>query len=528
MKYLQMARFSKRTDTSLRQMPFVLFWIALSFLYSLIFTGIEIFVAPVASFHGFCTALAKWAVISFCTSGFLCLISLNRIVFACLFPLLAVVSTTVAYFVLNVGTGLTSGVVELAFANGFSVWSTLISGRLVLVCILALLLSGIIVWFRWKFVFQSRKSTLVCLALGLAIIFLPGRFSGRVRSAVAMRLPYSLYHAFAGYWENRASISEKRTTYDHTPVEKNGNAPDVYFVIGESLRADHLSLNGYERNTMPLLGRDSAVVSFPNIYSEAFYTHASIPVILTDNDSLSRQRAYSEQSFITLFKNAGYRTAWFANQDFSKTYAFFAHEADTIVYCNRLMTVYTFSKYLDTDILPLLSRWMEEIPDTVPRLAVFHTIGSHWWYKSHYADTAGNFMPDIDGNDIGSLSHEQLVNSYDNTILETDRFLAGLIKQIRNRNAILVYLSDHGENMGEQGEYLHATGYEPTHRPACLIWYSDSYAENFPDKVRALKTNRNKNANTDAMFHTVIDAALLKTDANDPKRSLFYDNFVFW
>ncbi|MDE7101219.1 MAG: sulfatase-like hydrolase/transferase, partial [Bacteroidales bacterium] len=105
----------------------------------------------------------------------------------------------------------------------------------------------------------------------------------------------------------------------------------------------------------------------------------------------------------------------------------------------------------------------------------------------------------------------------------TDRFLAGLIARIRHRNAILIYISDHGENMGEQGEYLHATGYEPTHRPACLIWYSDAYAENFPEKIHALKANRNKNANTDAMFHTVIDAALLKTDANDPERSLFYD-----
>lgn len=524
MKHFQMARFSKKTDNGRRRMPFWLFWIIISFLYSMIFTGIEIFVAPVASFHGFCIALGKWAVISFCTSGLLCLISLNRIVFACLFPILAVVSTTVAYFVLNVGTGLTSGVVELAFANGFSVWSTLISGRLVFVCVLALLLSGFMAWFRWKFVFQSPKSILVCLALGVAIMFLPARFSGRVKRAEAMRLPYSLYYSFAGYLENRTSVWAQRTTYNDTPVEKHDNAPDVYFVIGESLRADHLPFNGYERNTMPLLSKDSAVVSFSDIYSEAFYTHASIPVILTDNDSLSRQRAYSEQSFITLFKKAGYRTVWFANQEFSKTYAFFAHEADTIVYCNKLMTVYTFSKYLDMDILPLFAGWIKESPDTVPRLAVFHTIGSHWWYKSHYADTSGNFMPDIDGNDIGSLSHEQIVNSYDNTVLETDRFLAGLIGQIRNRNAILIYLSDHGENMGEQGEYLHATGYAPTHHPACLIWYSDSYAESFPEKIRALKANRNKNAATDAMFHTVIDAALLKTDANNPERSLLHDN----
>ncbi|MCM1170484.1 MAG: phosphoethanolamine transferase [Bacteroides sp.] len=464
-------------------------------------------------------------MISFCASGLLCLIALHRLVFACLFPILTVCSATVCHFVATIGTGMQAGVVELAFSNGVSVWATLISTRLVLLAVLTLLLSILVVLYRWKFVYVSRNSMLVGIALCLCIIFLPIRLSGRIRMAVAMRVPYSLYYSVADYLKNRVSIAEKRTTYDHTPVKKHGNAPDVYFIIGESLRADHLPLNGYARNTMPLLSLDTSVVSFPYIYSEAFYTHLSLPVLLTDNDSLSRERADTEQSFITLFKNAGYRTAWFANQDFSRTYAPFAREADTIVHCNRMKTVYTFSKYLDADILPLFEHWANERNDTIPRLAVIHTIGSHWWYKSHYPDHAsGNFTPDIESNDIGSLSQEQMVNAYDNTILETDRFLAGFIGKIKNRNAVLIYISDHGENLGDQGEYLHASGYEPTHRPACLVWYSAPYARNFPDKIRALKNNRNKNAATDAMFHTVIDAAQLKTDAFNPERSLFHDS----
>lgn len=359
-------------------------------------------------------------------------------------------------------------------------------------------------------------------AAGCAIVVAPHYLSIMLHQSVMYRLPYSLYYSLVKYVNNRNAIAENRTTYDNTSVSADKDAPDVYFILGESLRADHLPFNGYGRNTMPNLNVDSAIISFPRIYSNVHYTHASVPRIMTDADSINPDRAYTEQSFISLFKKAGYRTAWFANQDFSDSFAYFAHETDSLIFCNTIMNAYNFNQSMDTEILPYFKTWADQT-HTKPRLAIIHTIGSHWWYKSHYPDRQDNFMPEIDSHDIISQSHQQIINSYDNTILETDRFISGLIGMIRDRNAIVIYISDHGENLGEDGAYLHSECLEETLHPACFFWYSTKYAGRFPQKIEALKRNSLQRYTTDAIFHTVLDAAGMRTPVLNLEKSMLYD-----
>lgn len=507
-----------------RKISFLVFWITLSFIYGLVFITPELFLTSFSSFKSFALISCKWAFLTMCASGILCLLSVSRIMFALTFPLLSLVSGGVAYFQLSIGVGLSPGVVDLACANGVSVWMTLISMKLI-VALAAAGMGGIIaVVIRWKYV-MTDVPVVDLVVIGLSLIFVPINISPKIRESVMTRMPYTIYHSVDTYLSMRKEIAVKRTTYDGVAAKRSGRSPDVVLVIGESLRADHLPFNGYDRNTMPLLSAAGSIVSYPNIYSDSHYTHACLPLIMTDTDSLTRDSAYSEQSFITLFRKAGYRTAWFANQDLSESYAYFAHEADTIVYCNNVMSVYNFSNYLDADILPLYDQWRKASDRSAPDLAVIHTIGSHWWYKSHYPDADGNFKPELDSHDVESASHEQLVNSYDNTILETDRFLSDLIERIKDRNAIMIYISDHGENLGEHGEYLHVNGYDETRNPACLIWCSEQFAELFPEKVAAIRQNHLDKGNTDQIFHTVIDAADITTAAYSPSRSLLrFDN----
>ncbi len=498
-----------------------MFWTVLSLLYGLVYITPELLGSPFSTIRAFVMIILKWTFLTFCASGLICLLSVNRIVFAVMFPLLCLVSGAVAYFQLSIGVGLSPGVIDLAMANGVSVWMTLFSWQLLMSLFMSLMFGCVAAVIRWKCV-RMDISSIDALMLSVAIIFIPTNVSPKLRESIMTRMPYTIYHSVDIFHGMSRELAIARTTYDAVDVMRSDASPDVVFVIGESLRADHLPFNGYERNTMPLLSRDSTLVSYPNIYSESFYTHACVPAIMTDTDSLTRRKAYTEQSFITLFKKAGYDTAWFANQDLTDWYAFFAHEADTIYYCNNVMSVYNFSSYYDADILPLFDQWSQRRDNDAPQLAVLHTIGSHWWYKSHYPDTVGNFLPEISSHDVRSSSHQQLVNSYDNTILETDRFLAALISRLKDRNAIMIYISDHGENLGEHGEYLHVNGYEETRRPACLIWYSDKYGSNFPDKAEAIRQNRFEEGLTDRLFHTAVDAAGLVTDAYSPSRSLFH------
>lgn len=490
----------------------------MSALYALTVVTAEFSMVPFSSLQSFCSLAVKWAVISVCAASVIGLLSVNRIIFAVFWPILFTISAIAAYFIVSIGTSITAGVVDLAMANGLSMWATLISGKLILVTVIALSVSAAMAYYRWGNVTATRLSRLIAgvssvVVLGVCLFTAPS-----LKIAVKARLPLSIYYSVKEYFDTKVEVAEVRTTYDDTTVTRSDDAPDVYVVIGESLRADHLPQNGYSRNTMPLTSADTAVVSFSRIYSDAWYTHASVPIIMTDTDSLNRDDSYCRQSFITLFNKAGYNTAWFANQDLSPSYTYFAHEADTLVYCSNVMSVYTYAKYLDSDILPLIAQWRKETSE--PRLAVIHTIGSHWWYKSHYTDRPDNFTPEIDSHDVASMTHDQMVNSYDNTILETDRFLAALTGMLTGSNSVVVFISDHGENLGEDGMYLHTVGLEPTLHPACLIWYSSEFARRCPDKVEAIKRNSSAAGNTDQIFTTVIDLARLKTPAYDPAKSL--------
>lgn len=501
-----------------KKMPLFVFWAAVSLLYCLTVVAIEFHSVPVSNFHSFVLAVVKWLVSAVCASGVLMVLCSSRILFAVGFPLLAVFSSVMCYYALTIGISLTAASIEVALVNDATMWMTVISPILIAVIALSAVVSSAIAFYRWTRVRASRRTSLTALVLGLAVMFLPGYFFPRINASVSARLPFSIYYAFNDYFNNRRAIEENRDTYTNTPVTPATTPPDVFIILGESLRADHLPQNGYTRNTMPLLSRDTALISFPEVYSEATFTSASVPVLMTKADPADPAAPYNDQSFVTLFKKAGYSTAWFANQSISQSYAYFAHECDSLIYCNGAKSDYSYDKWLDADLLPMISQWSGKAAG--PKLAVVHTIGSHWWYKSHYTDRQTRFRPDISNKEIAASTAEQIINAYDNTIIATDEFLAGLFDSLRDRNAVVLFISDHGEGLGENGIYLHASDNEATHYPGCFIWYTPEYARHFPDKVAAARRGKDQRHTTEAIFHTALDLGALETPALDRSKSL--------
>lgn len=509
----------------MQKYPLFVFWIAVSFLYCAIFVSIELSSVPAPDFKGVFLWFGQWCLISAGAAGIIGLMLLNRIVFALLFPILSAINSAVAYFTLSIGVGLNAVSLEIALVNDMTMWATVINPALIIAVLSGTAIAVCMALIRWRINQPSIRYMTIYALLSLILTLIPAYGGNRVYSAMMNRMPFSIYNAIDGYIDNSQEIKTIRNTFDLIPVKRNENAPDIILVIGESLRADHLPMNGYHRNTMPLFGSDTATISFPDIYSGPTHTYTSVPRIMTRADESSPDLAYNEQSFITLFSKAGYSTAWFANQDIAVSYTYFAHEADTLVYGNSARSLYTYNKWLDTDLLDPICEWLQnsDKKNCGPLLGVIHTIGSHWWYKSHYTDSPDNFMPDTRHKDISRLTHEEIVNAYDNSILATDLFLKRLSKLVENRNAIIIFISDHGESLGEDGTYLHASETEPLHHPACLIWYSSKYISSYPEKIAALRKNRLESSTTDVVFHTTIDAAGLETSVLDKTKSLFYE-----
>lgn len=509
---------SKDPSRKRQPVPFALFWGVCAIAYAAVFIGIEFAGSPVAGIKGMVNLLMQWTVVSSASAAIIGLLAVNRWVFSVGFPLLAGASAVAAYYRVTLGLSLTPTLIDLAVTNDVSTWSTVVTPQLILLTSAGL---GCGIWiarYRLRRVAPPFYG-LAWIAGFLVAALAPVTLIGRFKAPVTARIPYSFYFAMSDYLSNRRAIAEERHTFDSTPAAAAEEAPTVIFVIGESLRPDHLQINGYGRATTPFLASDTAVVSFPGMRTDQLYTHVSVPHIVTRADSLDPETAYREQSFITLFKKAGYQTAWLSNQDEVETYAYFMHEADTLVRCNAARSLYAYDKWLDTDLLPALDDFLSG--GNGRKMAVLHTIGSHWWYRSHYPDSLAIYRPEINSRIVSELTREQMVNSYDNTIIATDSFLSQLVGRLRGLNTVLIFISDHGEALGEEGNYLHGDDYEQLHPTACFVWYSSEYARRYPEKTAALRNNAGRSLLTDVMFHSVLDAASISTPALDRSQSIF-------
>lgn len=494
----------------------LLFVFIITVAYALIFTLSEFSDSPYSNFHDFMVLAFQWVAIAVGTFGLLYLLSINKYIFAITFPLLIAFSTVLAYYRYTVNATLTPMTIELALINDLRTNMQVVSWQLVSLILLSLVVSVAIVWLRWKKISFTRPYIHLIVALG--IIFMTNSFIPQLKRPLTQRMPYSIYYNFKLYFEIRDVAAEHRETFTSESVA-NSDSLVVVFVIGESLRNDHLQINGYERETTPYLMEEDNLVSLTDIYSEECFTHTSVPQIMTRADSANPQRAYDEQSFVTIFKDAGFRTTWIANQESVATYAYFMNECDTLIYVNGDKSVYTFDKWLDEDILPHLENELQD--DNPTQLHILHSIGSHWWYNSHYTDEFERYTPVIKSRVVSSNTQEEMINSYDNTILYTDFFIKETIDLIRDKKSILIFLSDHGESLGEDGYYLHGADRPELHYPAAFVWYSDKYAQSFPDMIENLKDNSDKKYRSDYLFHSIIDAADITTKYIEPQLSIF-------
>ena len=461
---------------------------------------------PFKGFKGFVITFLYWGAVSF-SSGFLIyLMAINKYVFAAFFPVFSMLGATIGFYRHAFKASLTPMLIEATFNASHEEVTTLISPQLIVFVSISFVISIFLVFLRFKKIKAKHHYLHLFIAcIGLILVF---NLSGRLKTNLFQRFPYNVYYSLSEYWSLRKSISQERIDFDPEfvcqPHQNGEDSLAVILVLGEAARADHFSLNGYHRDTNPLLAKRKNLHSLPNVYSHYTYTNASLPHILTRADSVNLDLAFNECSFISLFNKCNFRTEWISNQEASTNYVFFMNECDTIIYAHPEKSVYNFNYWLDVDLLP----FVEQALDTYSKnLLVLHTIGSHWYYNYHYPKEFEYFTPVTSSRIITQNTKEEIINSYDNTILYTDYFLDILIEMLMSKNAILIYIADHGEVLGEDNLWLHAADHEAAKYPACLVWMSEKYIYKNHDKLTALMANKDKKWKTDFVFHSILSAA---------------------
>ena len=440
----------------------------------------------------------------------------SRWVCAITLPVFSVIGSALAFYRVGYHATLTPMLLSVTLNTNPEEAMGVISWQIIVWVIFNLIIAGIFIWYRWKYI-RLQKQWIHCL-IALAAGLFYYSCNARLQRSLNQRFPHNVPYNVCEYIRIQHSIRTEREIPAFT-IHTTPDSLKVVLILGEAARADHLQLNGYGRETNPRLIKRENLVSLPNIYTDQTHTLASLPYILTRADSTHGERQYTETSFVSIFRNAGFYTSWISNQDLGTTFSHYLGECDTIAFANASKSVYVYTQWLDEDLIPILQNQMAS--RQASSLSIVHTIGSHWYFNNHVPSSMYYFQPLTNNRVASSNTIEELVNSYDNTIRYADFFVDSVITLLKDENAIVFYQSDHGEALGEDGYFLHANDAEPVKHPACIIWYSDKYAEANPEKIKALILNKDKRYRTDYVFYSILYAAGIEADGDCPEMNIF-------
>lgn len=479
----------------------IVFHLILNVLFACFITASSYYHIPLNSFEGRFMYFIHLCVVQSTFAGILYFITLYRPIFKVLFSLLFVSLGVTAFWIYSINISVSDALIEATLSTKLYIIKDLISARLVVFFIILLaVLWGVLKFYKK---IDPKKGASLFLPVSLCLIALFFYADYKRSHSFSSKLPYALFYSISDYC-HKESISLKKPL-----VQKNASFSKLktVLVIGESVRADHLGLNGYYRQTTPKLSERKNIISLNNIYTDKTNTSLSLPCILTDQSILSKKQD-SLSSIFDIYNSLKIPTYWIGNQLLEKSYKPIVETNQNIEIIDKYKSYWSTDKKQDLSLLP---SFIKKIHRDEYGLYSLHMIGSHWWYEDKYTNEYRKYKPIIDGKYIPSLTKAQIVNSYDNTILYLDAFLDSVIKVLEKENtpSVLIYISDHGESLGENGRWLHSHT-EALTNPAMVIWFSNSFKEKFPEKIISLLENKNQKLSTDIIFHSLID--ILNTD----------------
>ncbi|GGB45438.1 phosphoethanolamine transferase [Shewanella inventionis] len=314
----------------------------------------------------------------------------------------------------------------------------------------------------------------------------------------------------------------------------NGKPTLMVLVVGETARAQNMAYNGYQRNTNPYT-QDLSIIALQNVSSCGTATAHSLPCMFSNltHNSYNREAAEAQNNVLDVIKAAGVEVTWFDNDGGDKAVGARINTID--ISPNENNPLCDGLSCYDEILVEKLTQKLQQDAQTsaasgkglTNQFIALHTIGSHGpTYWQRYPADKASFTPECSRSDIENCSDQEIINVYDNTIAYTDFVLAKTIKVLEqyqdNYNVALVYLSDHGESLGESGMYLHGTPYsiapsQQTHVP-WFMWLPQEYTQaKGVDRECIADHAQTASYSHDNLFHSLLGLYGVNTSARDAK-----------
>ena len=454
--------------------------------------------------------------------------------------ILIILASSSAYFVDNFGIGIDLDM----FRNVAQTDSTEAFGLFNVRLLAYILVFGFAPsWILWKIKFQPisfRRYALqriVFIWLGaifvlLAILPQSGKFATFVREQKSVRYmmnPGNLMYAAWNYARHEVRpLDTALTDIDgntHRVITTSSSKPLLIFlVIGETARAADFQLMGHSRQTNPQLSAINDLYRFTDMKSCGTSTAVSLPCIFSGSgrDEFDVAKERSRTNLLDTLSKNGVAVEWRDNNSGCKG---ICARVQTVAMQPAMAPSLCGQDYCHDEVL--LAGLSESITKkSTDQLLVLHNIGSHgpaYWRR--YPASFEIFKPTCRTTDLGACSLDEIHNAYDNTILYTDHVLSQMINMLRDLSdrydTAFLYVSDHGESLGENGLFLHGAPYffapDVQKNIPLLLWMSEGYRNRMSVDSDCVKSLQTKAFSHDNIYHTVLGMTEIENAVYTPK-----------
>ena len=294
------------------------------------------------------------------------------------------------------------------------------------------------------------------------------------------------------------------------------------FIVGETARAANFSLSDYARETNPHLKKQD-IIYYSNMTSCGTSTANSLPCMFSNDarQDFSGSTSAAKENLLDLLQNVGLDVFWADNNSGCKGIC----ERVQKIALQEDVNLCASQHCYDMALLQTL-----EQPSVKDHFIVLHQQGSHGPpYYEQSPDDKKEFFPECQSSQLQSCTRQEIINAYDNTILYTDFFISSVIDRLKELSdryyTAMIYVSDHGESLGERGLYLHAAPYfmapdEQTHIPM-LAWFSDGFSQHFSIDKECLLDNAAEPVSHDNLFSSILGLLDIESDTYNEQLDIF-------
>lgn len=360
--------------------------------------------------------------------------------------------------------------------------------------------------------------------------------------------PASLFARTSYLWEIITTTSNPEDLTTKHNFKLDGPPDFIVFLRTDSIRSDYWNEMNLSGESLLLAKWKNNIISFPKIYSFRANTNTSLGYIFTRYQGNQDRHAFAEKSFIHIFNYLNFDTYYLNVNDQeigtpqTNPAALFSLEAKVVSNNKNTSRDDRSFSHLKTGVG---ERGMDSIPHiqflnlmnegkiTKPALIIIsHCCGGHIAWDYYPEDDEFTHNKPYCKAKAGKYSHcsdAEIVNAYKNSLLYTDYLTNSVMETLKDYNSLIIGTSDHGQALGEYGNYGHGISVELGQRSdikyknlfnvATFVWASDAYIAKNKEKWNNINNNSKNLMDHSFIFHSILDCAGVSGDLVEKEKS---------